>query len=55
MSSVLFSLASIHFSEANRMESSGQPGKIHVSEKTYGFLENKYVAEAGEEVEGKTF
>lgn len=35
------------------MESTGRPGQIHISEKTHGFLENKYIAEPGEEVEGK--
>lgn len=38
---------------ANRMESTGRPGQIHVSERTYGFLENKYITEPGQEVEGK--
>lgn len=50
---VKFDVWSNDVSLANRMESTGRPGQIHVSERTYGFLENKYVAEAGEEVEGK--
>lgn len=37
---------------ANRMESTGKAGQIHVSEKTFGFLEDKYISEDGEDVEG---
>lgn len=49
---VKFDVWSNDVSFANRMESTGRPGQIHISEKTYSFLENKYVAEPGEEVEG---
>lgn len=34
------------------MESTGKPGKIHVSEKTFVFLEDNYIWEAGDEVDG---
>ena len=33
---------------ANRMEASGRPGKVHISESTLKFLENQYVVEKGE-------
>lgn len=38
------------------MESTGRAGQIHVSEKTFSFLEDKYISEVGEEYEGhKTY
>uniref|UniRef100_A0A2M4AB74 adenylate cyclase n=1 Tax=Anopheles triannulatus TaxID=58253 RepID=A0A2M4AB74_9DIPT len=37
---------------ANRMESSGKPDQVHVSEETCGFLSDAYVIEEGEEVDG---
>ncbi|XP_035788299.1 adenylate cyclase type 9-like [Anopheles albimanus] len=37
---------------ANRMESSGKPDQVHVSEETCGFLGDSYVIEEGEEVDG---
>lgn len=37
-----------------RMESTGKPGHIHITQETFNFLENKYVSEPGEEFEGKT-
>lgn len=49
---VKFDVWSNDVSLANRMESTGRAGQIHVSEKTYKFLENKYISEPGEEVEG---
>ncbi|XP_031634032.1 adenylate cyclase type 9 [Contarinia nasturtii] len=53
---VKFDVWSNDVSFANRMESTGRPGQIHISEKTYAFLENKYISEPGEEVEGlKTY
>lgn len=52
-SRVKFDVWSFDVSLANRMESTGRAGQIHVSEKTYGFLENKYIAEPGEEIDGK--
>lgn len=51
---VKFDVWSNDVSLANRMESTGKPGQIHVSEKTFGFLEDQYVSEPGEDVEGKT-
>ena len=38
---------------ANRMESTGKPGKVHVSESTYQFLKEDYYVEEGEEFLGK--
>ncbi|KAF5280501.1 hypothetical protein FQA39_LY18046 [Lamprigera yunnana] len=41
---------------ANRMESSGKPGMVHISEKTYQFLHDTYVVDDGQPVFGlKTF
>ena len=40
---------------ANQMESTGRPGMVHISEKTYGFLKNDYLVEEGEVVGGKVF
>ncbi|XP_050075903.1 adenylate cyclase type 9 [Anopheles maculipalpis] len=37
---------------ANRMESSGKPDQVHVSEETCGFLGDSYIIEEGEEVDG---
>lgn len=34
------------------MESTGRPGQIHITEETYNFLEDKYITEDGEDVEG---
>lgn len=50
---VKFDVWSLDVTIANRMESTGRPGQIHISEKTHGFLENKYIVEPGEDVEGK--
>ena len=33
---------------ANKMESTGKPGMVHISEKTYSFLEKDYLVEEGE-------
>lgn len=38
---------------ANRMESTGKPGMVHVSEQTCKFLQNMYILEEGEPVFGK--
>ncbi|CAG9864460.1 unnamed protein product [Phyllotreta striolata] len=41
---------------ANKMESTGKPGAVHVSEKTAGFLRDSYWLEDGEDVMGlKTY
>lgn len=37
-----------------RMESSGRPGQVHVSEVTRNFLGDAFVLEEGEEVFGKS-
>ena len=38
---------------ANKMESSGKPGMVHISEKTYAFLKDQYFVLEGEDVQGK--
>jgi adenylate cyclase 9 len=38
---------------ANMMESEGQPGRVHISNKTYQFISDKYEVEPGEDVQGK--
>lgn len=38
---------------ANKMESTGMPGRVHISEETSRFLGGSYVLEEGEEVFGK--
>ena len=38
---------------ANQMESTGRPGMVHISEKTYGFLKNDYLVEDGDDIGGK--
>lgn len=40
---------------ANTMESSGQPGRVHISGETYAFCEDLYKFQKGEPVEGKPF
>lgn len=40
---------------ANRMESTGKPGMVHISEKTCEFLQDMYVLEEGEPVFGKCY
>ncbi len=39
---------------ANKMESCGKPGKVHISEQTYGFISNEYFVEPGEMLDGKS-
>ena len=39
---------------ANKMESSGKPGKVHISEQTYSFLGNDYLVDEGEMLNGKS-
>lgn len=38
---------------ANRMESTGKPGRVHVSEATCKFLDDMYILEDGPMVEGR--
>ena len=38
---------------ANIMESTGQPGTVHISDPTYQFLKDEYEVTLGEDVEGK--
>ena len=38
---------------ANKMESSGMPGRVHISEETYKKLEGKLRTEPGEKYSGK--
>ena len=38
---------------ANKMESTGKPGQVHISEKTYKFLKDDYLVEEGEILNGK--
>lgn len=52
---VKFDVWSNDVSLANRMESTGRPGRIHVSERTFSFLEDKYIWESGDDVEGKLY
>lgn len=40
---------------ANRMESSGKPGMVHISEVTLKFLKGAYLYEEGDSVDGKEF
>lgn len=48
-----FDVWSNDVSFANKMESSGKPGRVHISEETSGFLGGSYVLEEGEEVFGE--
>ncbi|XP_026313788.1 adenylate cyclase type 9 [Hyposmocoma kahamanoa] len=51
-----FDVWSNDVSFANKMESTGKPGRVHISEETSRFLGGSYVLEEGEEVFGhKTF
>ena len=40
---------------ANKMESTGKPGTVHISEKTYSFLKDDYFVQEGSPVGGKKF
>ncbi|XP_053598505.1 adenylate cyclase type 9 [Microplitis demolitor] len=41
---------------ANKLESTGKPGRVHISEKTLSFLGNEYLTEEGDNVKGiKTY
>ena len=35
-----------------RMESTGEPGRVHISAKTYGFLKDDYYVEQAEQYKG---
>lgn len=37
---------------ANKMESTGRPGMVHISERTYAFLKDEYFVQEGEPVKG---
>ena len=50
-----FDVWSNDVSVANKMESSGKPGMVHISEKTYEFLKDQYFVQDGEEVGGKSY
>ncbi len=39
---------------ANKMESTGKPGQVHISERTYSFLKNDYLVEDGEVLNGES-
>lgn len=49
-----FDVFSNDVSLANTMESSGQAGRVHISEATAKFLDNHYDMEEGEVVEGQS-
>ena len=38
--------------DLDRMESTGKPGMVHISEKTYSFLEEEYHVQKAEDLEG---
>ncbi|XP_057339528.1 adenylate cyclase type 9-like, partial [Microplitis mediator] len=41
---------------ANKLESTGKPGRVHISEKTFSFLGDEYLTEEGDNVKGiKTY
>ena len=39
---------------ANKMESSGRPGMVHISEKTHAFIKDEYFVEDGDPIQGRT-
>ena len=39
---------------ANKMESSGRPGMVHISEKTHAFIRDEYFVEDGDPIQGRT-
>jgi adenylate cyclase 9 len=39
---------------ANKLESTGKPGRVHLSEKTLSFLNDQYLTEDGEPVNGNS-
>jgi adenylate cyclase 9 len=40
---------------ANKMESTGKPGRVHISQVTKDFLDDEYILEPGEIYHGKDF
>ena len=48
-----FDVWSNDVSLANKMESTGKPGMVHVSEKTYSFLKEEYFVQEGDRIGGK--
>lgn len=48
-----FDVWSNDVSLANRMESTGKPGMVHISEKTNSFIQNMYVLDEGKPVFGE--
>ena len=48
-----FDVWSNDVSLANKMESSGKPGMVHVSEKTYKFLKDEYFVQEGDPIKGE--
>ena len=47
-----FDVWSNDVSLANKMESTGKPGMVHISEKTYAFLKEEYFVQEGDPVQG---
>lgn len=50
-----FDVWSNDVSFANKMESTGKPGQVHISEKTYKFLKNDYLVAEGEMLNGEFY
>ncbi len=48
-----FDVWSNDVSLANKMESTGRPGMVHISERTYAFLKDEYFVQEGEPVKGE--
>lgn len=38
---------------ANKLESTGKPGRVHLSEKTLSFLDDQYLVEDGDNIKGR--
>lgn len=39
---------------ANKLESTGKPGRVHLSEKTLQFLNDQYLVEQGDTINGRS-